>query len=38
MYTNALEKDYRISKIYNSIWIPGNKKYYLKKQRKITAQ
>ena len=31
MYTNTLDKNQRISKNKNSLWIPGNKKYYMKK-------
>ena len=31
MYTHTLDKNRRISKNYDSIWILGNNKYYKKK-------
>ena len=31
MYTNTLEENHRISKNYDSMWIPGSNKYYMKK-------
>ena len=31
MYTNTLDENQRVSKNYDSIWIPRNDKYYMEK-------